>query len=654
MKKTYYITTPIYYPSGNWHIGHCYTTVICDALARWHKMLGQDVFFLTGTDEHGQKIEKKARALGKSPIELVDPLVADLKEIWKLLDVSYDRFIRTTDSEHVACVQRIFEELYRRGEIYKAEYEGWYCTPCEAFWTESQLKDGKCPDCGRPVQKEREESYFFRLSKYADRILKLYEENPEFLQPKSRMNEMVNNFLKAGLQDLCISRTSLKWGIPVTFDEKHVVYVWVDALANYVSALGYLGEDPSLFEKFWPADLHMVGKEIVRFHAIIWPALLMALGLPVPKQVYGHGWLLIGGDKLSKSKGDLVKAELTDPHQLASRYGSDAVRYFLLREIPFGSDGVYTNESLLNRINSDLANDLGNLVSRTTAMIVQYFGGILPAPGEREGTDEELIALAEGLYDRANAAMEALNAPDALAEIFRLVQRANKYIDENAPWILAKDESRRGRLGTVLYHLSECIRIAAILLKPFLTKAADVILASYLLDGKKIESFETAKRFGVLAAGTRVEKLPPIFPRIDLKKEIAEIGKLVAAAKREETKMTEEKEERKAEIAIDDFSKIDLRVALVTACEKVEKTDKLLKLTVKLGEEMRTVVSGIAKFYTPEEMVGKRVVMIANLKPAKLRGIESRGMILCAEDAEGNLSLVSPEKAGFADGSGIF
>ncbi len=654
MKKTYYITTPIYYPSGNWHIGHCYTTVICDALARWHKMLGQDVFFLTGTDEHGQKIEKKARALGKSPIELVDPLVADLKEIWKLLDVSYDRFIRTTDSEHVACVQRIFEELYRRGEIYKAEYEGWYCTPCEAFWTESQLKDGKCPDCGRPVQKEREESYFFRLSKYADRILKLYEENPEFLQPKSRMNEMVNNFLKAGLQDLCISRTSLKWGIPVTFDEKHVVYVWVDALANYVSALGYLGEDPSLFEKFWPADLHMVGKEIVRFHAIIWPALLMALGLPVPNQVYGHGWLLIGGDKLSKSKGDLVKAELTDPHQLASRYGSDAVRYFLLREIPFGSDGVYTNESLLNRINSDLANDLGNLVSRTTAMIVQYFGGILPAPGEREGTDEELIALAEGLYDRANAAMEALNAPDALAEIFRLVQRANKYIDENAPWILAKDESRRGRLGTVLYHLSECIRIAAILLKPFLTKAADVILASYSLDGKKIESFETAKRFGVLAAGTRVEKLPPIFPRIDLKKEIAEIGKLVAAAKREETKMTEEKEERKAEIAIDDFSKIDLRVALVTACEKVEKTDKLLKLTVKLGEEMRTVVSGIAKFYTPEEMVGKRVVMIANLKPAKLRGIESRGMILCAEDAEGNLSLVSPEKAGFADGSGIF
>ncbi len=654
MKKTYYITTPIYYPSGNWHIGHCYTTVICDALARWHKMLGQDVFFLTGTDEHGQKIEKKARALGKSPIELVDPLVADLKEIWKLLDVSYDRFIRTTDPEHVACVQRIFEELYRRGEIYKAEYEGWYCTPCEAFWTESQLKDGKCPDCGRPVQKEREESYFFRLSKYADRILKLYEENPEFLQPKSRMNEMVNNFLKAGLQDLCISRTSLKWGIPVTFDEKHVVYVWVDALANYVSALGYLGEDPSLFEKFWPADLHMVGKEIVRFHAIIWPALLMALGLPVPKQVYGHGWLLIGGDKLSKSKGDLVKAELTDPHQLASRYGSDAVRYFLLREIPFGSDGVYTNESLLNRINSDLANDLGNLVSRTTAMIVQYFGGILPAPGEREGTDEELIALAEGLYDRANAAMEALNAPDALAEIFRLVQRANKYIDENAPWILAKDESRRGRLGTVLYHLSECIRIAAILLKPFLTKAADVILASYSLDGKKIESFETAKRFGVLAAGTRVEKLPPIFPRIDLKKEIAEIGKLVAAAKREETKMTEEKEERKAEIAIDDFSKIDLRVALVTACEKVEKTDKLLKLTVKLGEETRTVVSGIAKFYTPEEMVGKRVVMIANLKPAKLRGIESRGMILCAEDAEGNLSLVSPEKAGFADGSGIF
>lgn len=653
MKDTYYITTPIYYPSGNWHIGHCYTTVICDALARWHKMLGQKVYFLTGTDEHGQKIEKKARAAGKQPIELVDPLVADLKEIWKLLDISYDQFIRTTDEKHVKCVQYLFEELYRRGEIYKAEYEGWYCTPCESFWTEAQLKDGKCPDCGRPVHKEKEESYFFRLSKYADRILKLYEENPEFLQPKSRMNEMINNFLKAGLQDLCISRTSLKWGIPVSFDRNHVVYVWVDALANYISALGYGSEDPSLFETFWPADLHMVGKEIVRFHAIVWPALLMALDLPVPKQVYGHGWLLIGGDKLSKSKGDLVRTELVDPHQLAERYGSDAVRYFLLREIPFGSDGVYTNESLLNRINFDLANDLGNLVSRTTAMIVQYFGGVLPAPGEREGTDGELISLAEGLFDRANAAMEALNAPDALAEIFRLVQRANKYIDETAPWILAKDESRRARLGAVLYNLSECIRIAAVLLKPFLTKAADVILASYSIDGAKIDRFESARRFGVLAAGTKVEKLPPIFPRIDLKKEIAEIGKIAAANKKEEKK-EEKMEEKKPEITIEDFGKIDLRVALVTACEKVEKADKLLKLTVRLGEETRTVVSGIAKYYAPAEMVGKRVVMIANLKPVKLRGIESQGMILCAEDEAGNLSLVAPENAEFPDGSGIF
>ncbi len=653
MKDTYYITTPIYYPSGNWHIGHCYTTVICDALARWHKMLGQKVYFLTGTDEHGQKIEKKAKAAGKQPIELVDPLVTDLKEIWKLLDISYDQFIRTTDEKHVKCVQRLFEELYRRGEIYKAEYEGWYCTPCESFWTEAQLKDGKCPDCGRPVHKEKEESYFFRLSKYADRILKLYEENSEFLQPKSRMNEMINNFLKAGLQDLCISRTSLKWGIPVSFDPDHVVYVWVDALANYISALGYGTDDPSLYETFWPADLHLVGKEIVRFHAIVWPALLMALDLPVPKQVYGHGWLLIGGDKLSKSKGDLVRTELVDPHQLAERYGSDAVRYFLLREIPFGSDGIYTNESLLNRINFDLANDLGNLVSRTTAMIVQYFGGVLPAAGDREGPDDELIAMAESLFDRANAAMEALNAPEALTEIFRLIQRANKYIDETAPWVLAKDESKRVRLGTVLYHLSECIRIAAVLLKPFLTKAADVILASYSIDGAKVDRFDTVKRFGGLEVGTKVEKLPPIFPRIDLKKEIAEIDKIAAANKKEEKKEVKQ-EEKKSEIAIDDFGKVDLRVALVVACEKVEKADKLLKLTVRLGEETRTVVSGIAKHYAPEEMVGKRVVMIANLKPVKLRGIESQGMILCAEDEEGNLSLVTPERANFPDGSGIF
>ena len=431
--KKYYITTPIYYPSGNWHIGHCYTTVICDALARFHRMRGEEVFFLTGTDEHGQKVEKKAKDAGITPPEFIDPLVDELKDVWRLLDISYNRFIRTTDPDHVAAVQKIYQKLYESGDIYKAEYSGMYCAPCESFWTEGQLKDGKCPDCGREVTVQKEESYFFRLSKYAPKILKLYEDNPEFLQPKSRVNEMVNNFLKAGLQDLCVSRTTVKWGVPLPFDEKHYAYVWIDALSNYITALGYGSEDDSLYQKFWPAELHMVGKEIVRFHAIIWPAILMALGEPVPKQVYGHGWLLIGGDKLSKSKLDAVKAELTDPYELVKRYGADAVRYFLLREIPFGSDGVYTNESLLNRINADLANDLGNLVSRTQAMINQYFGGILPARGKSEGTDGELIALAEGLFAKVEGAMNRLNAPEALAEIFTLVSRANKYIDETTP-----------------------------------------------------------------------------------------------------------------------------------------------------------------------------------------------------------------------------
>ncbi len=644
-RKKYYITTPIYYPSGNWHIGHCYTTVICDALKRFHQMLGEDVFFLTGTDEHGQKVEKEAAKRGITPLEFIDPLVAQLKDMWKLLDISYDRFIRTTDGDHVMCVQKIYQRLYDSGDIYKSEYSGYYCTPCESMWTEAQLKDGKCPDCGREVTLQKEESYFFRLSKYAPRILKLYEENPEFLQPKSRVNEMVNNFLKAGLQDLCVSRTTVKWGVPLPFDEKHCAYVWIDALSNYISALGYLSDDDSLYKKYWPADLHMVGKEIVRFHAIIWPAILMALGEPVPKQIYGHGWLLIGGEKLSKSKQDAVKKDLTDPYELVKRYGADAVRYFLLREIPFGSDGEYTNEKLLSRINADLANDLGNLVSRTTAMICQYFGGKLPARGREEGTDGELLQTAQGLFEKVKSAMDRLNAPDALCEIFALVARANKYIDETTPWILAKDESKRARLGAVLYNLAEVCRIAAVLLKPFLTQAPALILKSFSADEN--QGFESLA-FGNLKEGSAVFKLPPIFPRIDVKKELAEVEKLVSdrqKKEKKEEKKTVENSEKLPEIAIDDFFKVELKVGEVIACEKVEKSNKLLHETVRIGNETRSIVSGIAKYYTPEEMVGKKVVVVTNLKPAKLCGVLSEGMLLCAESADGTLALLTPESA---------
>lgn len=639
-QKKYYITTPIYYPSGNWHIGHCYTTVICDALARFHKMLGEDVFFLTGTDEHGQKIEKEAAKRGVTPLQFIDPLVAQLKDMWKLLDISYDRFIRTTDEDHVQCVQKIYQKLYESGDIYKAEYAGWYCTPCESMWTEAQLKGGKCPDCGREVKLQKEESYFFRLSKYAPKILKLYEENPEFLQPKSRVNEMVNNFLKAGLQDLCVSRTTVKWGVPLPFDRNHYAYVWIDALSNYISALGYLSEDDSLFRKYWAADLHLVGKEIVRFHAIIWPAILMALGVPVPKQVYGHGWLLIGGEKLSKSKSDAVKTELADPYELVKRYGADAVRYFLLREIPFGSDGEYTNEKLLARINSDLANDLGNLVSRTTAMIGQYFGGALPARGKEEGTDGELIATANGLFARVRSAMDRLNAPEALSEIFAVVSRANKYIDETTPWILAKDEGKRARLGGVLYNLAETVRICAVMLKPFLTQAPAQILRSLSYDENA--GLESAV-FGGLQAGAKIEKLPPLFPRIDIKKELKEVEQLVLSLKKAQ-KQEGEKEQKIAQISIEDFAKTQLQIGEIIACERVAKSEKLLHETVKVGGEIRSVVSGIAKYYTPEEMVGKKVVLVTNLKPVKLCGVLSEGMILCAENADGTLSLLSPER----------
>ena len=640
----FYITTPIYYPSGNWHIGHCYTTVVCDALARFNRMLKKDVFFLTGTDEHGQKIEKKASEKGLSPIEFINPLVDGLKEIWKELDVSYDKFIRTTDDYHVKGVQEIFKQLYDKGEIYKSEYEGWYCTPCESFWTESQLKDGKCPDCGRPVQKGKEESYFFRLSKYADKILKLYEDNPEFLQPKSRVNEMVNNFIKPGLQDLCVSRTTIKWGIPVTFDDKHTVYVWVDALTNYITALGYGTEDDSLFKKYWPANIQMVGKEIVRFHTIIWPAILMALGVEMPKRVYGHGWLLIGGDKLSKSKGDKIKTEITDPKELVDRYGCDALRYFLLREIPFGNDGVYTNESLLKRINGDLSNDLGNLVSRTTAMINQYFGGILPSPTGYTDLDNEVIELCNQTLSSVQKQIDLIDVPSALSEIFKLIQRANKYIDETEPWKISKIPEMRDRLATVMYVLSECIRVSAIVLKPFITKAPDKILAFYGIDGKAETTFENAY-FGVLEGGIKVEKASPIFPRIDVNKEIQEIEKMMMERhkKAEKEKKVEEKPvEEVKEISIDEFFNTKLIVATVKTCENVEKSNKLYKLTLDVGDGERTVASGLKNYYKAEELIGKKVILVANLKPAKLCGILSEGMILCAEK-DGKVVLISPE-----------
>ena len=665
MKEKFYITTPIYYPSGNWHIGTCYTTVVCDAIARYYRMAGRDVFFLTGTDEHGQKIQAKAKEKGVSPKEFVDVIVDDLKGIWEMLDISYDRFIRTTDPDHIKTVQYVFKRLYDNGDIYKSRYEGWYCTDCESFFTDLQLKDGKCPDCGREVHKEKEESYFLRLSKYADRILKLYEDNPEFLQPKSRMNEMINNFIKPGLQDLCVSRTSVKWGIPVEFDPSHTVYVWIDALSNYISALGYKNGDETLFDKFWPCDLHMTGKEIIRFHAIIWPAILMALDLPLPKKVYGHGWLLIGGDKLSKSKQDKISTELTDPKEIVARYGKDALRYFLMREIPFGSDGAYSNESFLNRINSDLSNDLGNLVSRTTAMISQNFGGVLPAPTQKEAIDDEIVTLATSLYDAVKKDIEEINVPKALQDIFKLVSRANKYIDETTPWVLAKDPSKKSRLGTVLYNLTECIRIATTLLVPFIPSSAEKILG-YLGISVQGLSLDSAKEFGVIKEGTIIAKTDPVFPRIDVKKELKDIDEMMI--KRHKAKEAEQKNNQKqqttaekaekalddganGQISIDEFFKTELRVAKVLECEKVEKSDKLLKLKLSLGNETRQVVSGIASYYTPEEMIGKKVVLVANLKPAKLRGVLSEGMILCGE-SDGKVKLIEPD-ASLKEGSKI-
>ena len=622
-KKPFYITTPIYYPSGNPHIGHCYTTLACDVVARMKRMQGFDVMFLTGTDEHGQKIEDKAKEAGVTPQEYVDGIVANFKKLWELLGISYDRYIRTTDPYHVESVQKIFKELYDRGYIYKGEYKGKYCKPCESFWTESQLVDGKCPDCGRECVDASEEAYFFKLSEFSDRLEKLLtDEELNFLEPKSRVNEMINNFIKPGLQDLCVSRTSFTWGVPVTFDPGHVVYVWIDALSNYITALGYDNSEYDDFSKYWPADIHVMAKEIIRFHTLIWPAMLMALDLPLPKKVVGHGWITFGGGKMSKSSGNVI-----DPFVLSERYGVDSLRYHLLREMPFGADAPYTNEMMFNRINCDLANDLGNLVSRTVAMAIKYFDGTLPVDKEFNDSDEELLKMTDELPSFVAENYESLHISDALDKIFRVIARANKYIDENEPWVLAKDEAKKPRLAAVLYNLLDTVRRCSILLSPVMPHICPEIYEQ-IGACECCTKWEAASERHALKADVTVQKGRVLFPRIDVEKEIAELDALSPK------KADLPEEPLKPLTKFDNFAALDLRAVKVLSCEKVKKSDKLLLFKVDDGFGERQVLSGIAKYYEPEDLIGKTLAMIVNLEPRKMMGYESNGMIMSVRDGD--------------------
>ena len=657
MDNKYYITTAIAYTSRKPHIGNTYEIVLTDAIARFKRLIGKDVFFLTGTDEHGQKIEDCAKESGITPKEYVDGVAGEIRKIWDLMNTSYDKFIRTTDDYHEEAVKKIFKKLYDKGDIYKDKYEGLYCVPCESFFTETQLKDGKCPDCGRDVELLKEESYFFKLSKYGDKIIKYYEENPEFLQPNTRQNEMIANFLKPGLEDLCVSRTSFKWGVPVDFDPGHIVYVWIDALSNYITAMGYGSDNDADYQKYWPADVHVVGKEIVRFHAIIWPAMLMALDMPLPKKVFGHGWLVINGGKMSKSVGNVV-----DPVVLCEKYGVDAIRYFLLREIAFGQDGNFTNEALIQRINSDLANDLGNLVSRTCGMIEKYFGGKLPAERTATEFDADLKAVAAAAIPVVEEKMDNMLFSDALVEIWNVIRRTNKYIDETQPWVLCKDESKKAELANALYNVAEAIRIVSILIQPFMPLTPVKIWEQLNIPAEMTE-WESTKTWGVLPAELAVQKGETLFPRIDMKKELAELEAAIKASqaasianqgkKEEEPKKEEHEEPEFSEITIDDFAKVELRVGEVLESEEVPKSKKLLRNIVKIGDEERVIFSGIKDFYKPGELVGKRVIVVCNLKPRKMMGEMSHGMILCAEDSDGNVCVVSPAIADMASGSAV-